>query len=148
MKHHSLISAGCSALTLLLLGGCMQEYGSVNSEAIQETLGAARMAVTPFQPAWLMEKGDMQPLAEADLLQVRVLLQEGSPRRVPDVAYQTDESDAPLAQNRFYLYGSNAQCLGATLLEERVVMHDIELPEETEKKLYQVLRPYLVRIFR
>lgn len=146
MKNR-LISTGCTALALLL-AGCMQEYGSVNPEAIQETLNAPRMAVTPFQPAWLMEKGDMAPLVETDLQQVRTLLQEGSPRRVPDVAYQTDDAADPLAQNRFYLYGSNAQCLGATLLEERVVMHDIELPEETEKKLYQVLRPYIDRIFR
>lgn len=147
MKNR-LISTGCTALALLLLSGCVQEYGSVNPEAIQETLNAPRMAVTPFQPAWLMEKGDMAPLEETALQQVRTLLQEGSPRRVPDVAYQTDDADAPLAQNRFYLYGSNAQCLGATLLEERVVMHDIELTEETEKKLYQVLRPYIDRIFR
>ena len=59
----------------------------------------------------------------------------------------TDDEHAPLVQNRFYIYATNGQCLAGTVLEKRVVMHDVVLTEEQEKELYTILTPYLRKVF-
>ena len=67
---------------------------------------------------------------------------------MPELAYQTDDEHNPLVQNRFYIYAMNGQCLAATVLDKRVVMHDVVLTEEQEKELYQLLKPYLKNVFK
>ena len=47
-----------------------------------------------------------------------------------------------------YIYAKNGQCLAATVLDDRVVMHDVVLSESQEKELYQLLKAYLKNVFR
>lgn len=111
-------------------------------------LESPRLAVTPFQPVWLDADGrNVWPLTETDRQAVCDILRAGSGRDVPELAYQTDDEHAPLVQNRFYIYATNGQCLAATVLNDRVVMHDVVLPAEQEQALYRILRPYLKKVF-
>ena len=142
----------CSVALLALAGACFSScqsvIGSVSAEAVQEMLESPRLAVTPFLPAWLDEDGSTRsPLSEKEQQAVCAILRSGTAREVPELAYQTDDEHAPLVQNRFYIYGSNGQCLAGTVLNERVVMHDVVLPVEQEQALYQVLKPHLKKIF-
>ena len=122
--------------------------GSVSTEAVQEMLESPGLAVTPFQPVWLDADGrNVWPLTETDRQAVCDILRAGSGRDVPELAYQTDDEHAPLVQNRFYIYATNGQCLAATVLNDRVVMHDVVLPEEQERTLFRILRPYLKKVF-
>ena len=130
------------------LSACTYQSYSVSTDAVQEMLSAPAMAVTPFEPAWLNEDGEgIWPLSEADRLKVCAILQGGEAREVPELAYQTDDEHAPLVQNRFYIYAPNGQCLAGTLLEKRVVMHDVVLQEAQEKELFTILKPYLRKVF-
>lgn len=139
---------GMPVVVTLLLAGCLHPVGSVSEEAVQEMLASPHLAVTPYQPAWLNENGEgIWPLSEADRRKVCAILQSGEARDVPELAYQTDDEHAPLVQHRFYIYAPNGQCLAGTLLDKRVVMHDVVLPEEQEKELYTILKPYLRKVF-
>lgn len=132
----------------LILGACLHQVGSVSQDAVVEMLESPGLAVTPFQPAWLHEGNEqIWALKEEDRIKVCDILRAGEPREVPELAYQTDDAHAPLAQRRFYIYASNAQCLAATVLENRVMMHDVVLQPEQEQQLYLVLKPYLARVF-
>ena len=66
---------------------------------------------------------------------------------MPELAYQLDDENDPLAQNRFYLYASNGQCLAGTVMDTRVVMHDVVLTEAQEQELFALLKPYLKKVF-
>ncbi len=143
----------CSAAILLGMVSCFSSCqpitGSVSGDAVQEMLASPRLAVTPFQPAWLDEEGrNIWPLAEADRVDVCSILRTGAAREVPELAYQTDDENAPLAKNRFYIYASNGQCLAGTVMNDRVVMHDVVLSEAMEKELYRVLKPNLKKLFK
>lgn len=132
----------------LILGACLHQVGSVSQDAVLEMLESPALAVTPFQPAWLNEGNEqIWRLKKADRALVCAILRAGEPRRVPELAYQTDDEHAPITQNRFYIYATNAQCLAATVVGDRVMMHDIVLPPEQEQLLYQTLKPYLARVF-
>lgn len=131
------------------LSSCVSQSYSVSREAVDEMLTAPGLAVTPFQPAWLHEDGkEIWELKPEDHARVRSILQAGASRHVPELLYQTDDAHAPLAQNRFYLYASNAHCLAATVLDDRVAMHDLVLTEEQERELYSILKPYLRNVFK
>lgn len=137
-----LVAAAC------LLGGCLNQSGAVSAAAVQEMLASPELAVTPFQPAWLNEGSEgIWKLSPAVREQVCSILRAGEPRYVPELAYQTDDARNPLADNRFYVYATNGQCLAGTLLEHRVVMHDIVLQPEQEQQLYTLLKPYLTNLF-
>ena len=139
-----LICAACG----LLLASCLNQSYSVSSDAVDEMLAAPVMAVTPFQPAWLNEDGKgIYPLSKVDRAKVCAILLAGRNRHVPELAYQLDDENDPLAQNRFYLYASNGQCLAGTVLDTRVVMHDVVLTQEQEKELFSLLKPYLKKVF-
>lgn len=132
----------------VMFAGCLHPTGSVSEEAVAEMLQSPKLAVTAFQPVWLNEDGKgVWPLSEADRATVCSILKAGEGRDLPELAYQTDDEHAPLTQNRFYIYASNAQCLAGTVLNERVVMHDVVLQPEQEQQLYVVLKPYLMRVF-
>ncbi len=139
-----LICAACG----LLLASCLNQSYSVSSDAVDEMLAAPGMAVTPFQPAWLNEDGKgIYPLSKEARAKVCAILLAGRNRHVPELAYQLDDENDPLAQNRFYLYASNGQCLAGTVLDTRVVMHDVVLTQEQEKELFSLLKPYLKKVF-
>ena len=131
-----------------MLASCLNQSGSVSSDAVAEMLASPKLAVTPFQPIWLNE-GDEEiwALSDAERTKVCALLETGESRHVPELAYQTDDERNPLAQRRFYIYASNGQCLGGTLLDGRVVMHDVVLQPEQEQELYNILKPYLKKVF-
>lgn len=136
-------------LSAAVLSSCLHPTGSVSEEAVLEMLDSPKLAVTPYQPAWLNEEGEeIWPLNEADRLTLCGILKAGEERDVPELAYQTDDEHNPLVQNRFYIYALNGQCLAATVLDARVVMHDVVLPEEQERELYKLLKPYLKNVFK
>ena len=139
-----LICAACG----LLLASCLNQSYSVSSDAVDEMLAAPVMAVTPFQPAWLNEDGKgIYPLSKEARAKVCAILLAGKNRHVPELAYQLDDENDPLAQNRFYLYASNGQCLAGTVMDTRVVMHDVVLTEAQEQELFALLKPYLKKVF-
>lgn len=130
------------------LSACVNPSYSVSRDAVEEMLAAEKLAVTPFQPVWLSEGGaDVWQLSPEVQARVCAILLEGTTRYVPELAYQTDDAHDPLAQNRFYIYASNGQSLAATVLGNRVAMHDVVLEPAREQELYQILKPYLKRIF-
>lgn len=132
----------------LLLTSCWQHSYSVSSESVVEMLDSAGLAVTSFQPAWLNEGSEgIWKLSRADHGKVCDILRVGQNRHVPELAYQTDDESNPLAKNRFYIYSTNGQCLAATVMNDRVVMHDVVLKLEQEQELYRILKPYLKNLF-
>ena len=91
-------------LSGVLLAGCLHPTGSVSEEAVLEMLDSPKLAVTPYQPAWLNEGGEeIWPLSEDDRLKLCAMLKSGAERDVPELAYQTDDEHNPLVQNRLYL---------------------------------------------
>ena len=132
----------------VMLASCLNQSYSVSSDAVDEMLAAPGMAVTPFQPAWLNEDGKgIYPLSKEARAKVCAILLAGTNRHVPELAYQLDDENDPLAQNRFYLYASNGQCLAGTVMDTRVVMHDVVLTEAQEQELFALLKPYLKKVF-
>lgn len=139
---------GLALVSALLLPGCIQQSGSVSPDAVVEMLDSPGLAVTPYHPAWLNEGGEeIWPMSETDCKRVREILLGGEQRHIPELAYQTDDERTPYYQNRFYIYASNGQCLAATWMESRVVMHDVVLPQAVEQELYRLLKPYLAHVF-
>ena len=138
------LAAGCCGLYT----GCVQQSYSVSTEAVAEMLDSEVLAVTSFQPAWLNEGSEgMWKLTQGDRDKVCAKLRTGENRHVPELAYQTDDEHNPLSRNRFYVYAGNGQCLAATVMNDRVVMHDVVLQPEQEKALYGILKPYLKHLF-
>lgn len=136
--------AGCCFLST----GCLQQSYSVSTEAVAEMLESEVLLVTSFQPAWLNEGSEgMWRLSPGDKAKVCAMLRTGENRHVPELAYQTDDERNPLSRNRFYIYSDNGQCLAATVMNDRVVMHDVVLQPEQEKELYGILKPYLKHLF-
>lgn len=138
-----------TAAVALGLNSCLNQSGAVSTDAVQEMLASPQMAVTPFQPFWLNETGKEEAwkLSPEARRQVCDILLQGEHRYVPELAYQIDDERNPMAENRFYIYASNGQCLAGTLLEQRVAMHDVVLSPEQEQQLFQVLKPYLKHVF-
>lgn len=146
MKTHLILLA---AAAVLALSCCThQNIGSVSSVSVQETLNAPKLAITPTNPGWLLEDSDIHPLTAAQKTQLRTLLVGAPVRNIKEKYYRSasqgnrgDDTDA-----LFYLYGSNAQCLGGRVFPGRVMMDDLELPEETQKELYTLLKPQLEKV--
>jgi hypothetical protein len=148
MKKKFAISVVAVVAAGFMLAGCQTPTGSVSEEAVLEMLESPKLAVTPFQPAWLNEDGKgIWPVSEEVRAAVCDILKAGEARDVPELAYQTDDEHAPLARNRFYIYATNGQCLAGTVMHDRVAMHDVVLSEEQEKALYVLLKPYLQKLF-
>ena len=54
-----------SVLCAAILSGCLHPTGSVSEDAVLEMLDSPKLAVTPYQPAWLNEGGEeIWPLSE------------------------------------------------------------------------------------
>lgn len=137
------------ALFVALLVTCAQPYGSVDRNSVQELLRARNMAVTPCVPGWLLEKEDIHRLSAAELRRVRAILERAEVRRVHEKYYRdaAQGNRGDTTSCIFYLYASNAQCLGGRVVEGRVMMDDFDLTEEDEAALYALLRPHLRRLF-
>ncbi|MCQ2364674.1 MAG: hypothetical protein MJ051_03880 [Akkermansia sp.] len=145
----SLLLLTLAAASFLLPSSCSYfTRGSVGEETFSEMMTAPKMAVTAQRPGWLLEEGDIHPLSAAQVTRVKEILRAGELRHVGERYYRDaaegnrgDSTDA-----LFYLYASNAQCLGGRVLEERVLMDDFDLSEEAEKELYTLLRPQLKKL--
>lgn len=136
------------ALLALSLSSCSSTSGSVGAESFAEMLTAPSMAVTASSPGWLLEKSEIHPLNTAQVARVKEILQAGELREVSERYYRSaaegnrgDSTDAI-----FYLYASNAQCLGGRVIEDRVLMDDLDLSEEAERELYNLLHPQLKKL--
>lgn len=148
MKHSVLLLA-LAAASLLLPSACTYfARGSVGEEIFSEMMTAPEMAVTACRPGWLLEEKDIHPLSAAQVARVKEILRAGELRHVPERYYRdADEGNRGDSTDAiFYLYASNAQCLGGRVLEERVLMDDFDLSEEAEKELYTLLRPQLKQL--
>lgn len=77
------------------------------------------------------------------------ILRRGTLKSVPEEHYQT-ENDNPhhneSGERVFYIYASNAQCLGGRVVGTQVLMDDFELAEEDTRALYRLLHTYLVKV--
>lgn len=148
MMKASLFFSFVAAAVAVLLPACSTTSGAVGAESVAEMLTAPKMAVTATNPGWLLEEKDIHPLTAAQVARVKEILRAGELREVSEKYYRDasegnrdDSTDA-----LFYLYASNAQCLGGRVLEGRVLMDDFNLSEEAEKELFSLLRPQLSKL--
>lgn len=132
----------------LFLPSCFQTPGSVIRENVAEMLQSPRMAVTASLPGWVLEKRSISVLAPAEIAELRTLLLPEQVRSVPEKYYRDssegnrgDESD-----NTFYIYASNAQCLGGRVVEGKVQMDDFSLSDAQQIRLTELLTPHLRKI--
>lgn len=107
------------------------------------------MSITPCVPGWLLEPGQIHRLSDSEIKQLRLILRRGEVRKVHEKYYR-DPSQGNRGDSTtciFYLYASNAQCLGGRVVGNRVLMDDFTLKEEDSKALYALLRPHLQQVF-
>ena len=137
-----------AAAAALVAGACSQPNGALSQSAVNATLKASKLAVTPYEPGWLQEPSQQHLVSDSQRVGLRKLLKDAKVRRIPDSMYRSAEEGnrGDNSQRLFYLYGSNAQCLGGRVFPGRVMMDDLELPEETQKELYTLLKPQLEKV--
>lgn len=144
----SLFLSLLAVAAFVLLPACTTTSGAVGAESVAEMLTAPKMAVTATNPGWLLDDKDIHPLTAAQVVRVKEILRAGELREVSEKYYR-DASEGNRGDSTdalFYLYASNAQCLGGRVLEERVLMDDFNLSEEAEKELFTLLRPQLNKL--
>lgn len=147
MKPSLFLSLGALVL-IAALPACTTTSGAVGSESFAEMMTAPRMAVTATNPGWLLDDNDIHPLTPKQVARVKEILCEGELREVSEKYYR-DASEGNRGDSTdalFYLYASNAQCLGGRVLENRVLMDDFNLSAEAEKELFSLLRPQLAKL--
>ncbi|MBQ1960482.1 MAG: hypothetical protein II349_03060 [Akkermansia sp.] len=126
---------------------CAYPYGSVSGDIVHEAIHARTMAVTPCVPGWLLDLNEIKPLSDGEMSQVRTILHRAQIKQVHEKYYRDDETNQPTAENIFYLYASNGQCLGGKVEGTQIIMDDLELTQEDSSLLYAVLRPHLQNLF-
>lgn len=127
---------------------CVHPYGSVGKASVEEALRADAIAVTPCIPGWLLEPTQIHRLSQTELRELLAILRRGELKQVHESHYRA-ESPAHhegTAERVFYLYASNAQCLGACVVGEMVLMDDLELTEEDSRALYRLLKAHLEKV--
>lgn len=137
-----------AAAAVVLLPACTTTSGAVGVESVAEMLTAPKMAVTATSPGWLLDDKDIHPLTAGQVARVKEILRAGELREVSEKYYR-DASEGNRGDSTdalFYLYASNAQCLGGRVLEDRVLMDDFNLSEEAEKELFSLLHPQLKKL--
>ena len=148
MKTRTCISILLTA-SALAFAACSLRYGSVSEEGVKEALFARDMAITPHEPGWLLDKKKVYKLSDEQLEQVRTILRPEKTRKVSEDYYRDDEQgnrgdESPLV---FYLYASNAQCLGGRIVGRTLLMDDFDLTKQDSEQLYKIFRPLLIKIF-
>lgn len=133
------------------LGACTSTPGSMTRAEVSDMLSAQRMAVTPRDPGWLLEEGNIHRLSDADRQAVCDLLRQQPVRVVDEKHYRKavlGGTKMDLGKKVFYLYADNSQCLGGRVVEgKRVLMDDLEMTDEEARELYRRLFPYLHKLF-
>lgn len=135
-------------MSAVLLPACTTTSGAVGSESFAEMMTAPQMAVTATNPGWLLDDKDIHPLTAQQVARVKEILRAGELREVSEKYYR-DASEGNRGDSTdalFYLYASNAQCLGGRVLEGRVLMDDFNLSAESEKELFTLLHPQLKKL--
>ena len=144
--------ARMAALTAagIMLAACQQGNGALSQGAVRATLAAKTLMVTPSEPYWLQEAGEQHKLTEAQRTQLRALLKNAQVREVPDSMYRSAEEGNRYDSSNmiFYIYGSNGQCLGARVVGQRVMLDDLQLDVATQQKVYTLLKPHLLKLFK
>lgn len=132
------------------LAACQQGNGALSQGAVRATLAANTLMVTPSEPYWLLEEGQRHKLTDAQRTQLRALLKNARVREVPDSMYRSAEEGNRYDSSNmiFYIYGSNAQCLGARVVGQRVMLDDLQLDVATQQRIYTLLKPQLVKLFK
>lgn len=132
----------------LFLSSCSQTPGSVIRENVVEMLQSPRMAVTASLPGWMLEKRSISALTPAEIAELRTLLLPEQVRSVPEKYYRdsSEGNRGDTSENTFYIYASNAQCLGGRLVEGNVQMDDFSLSEAQQTRLTALLMPHLRKI--
>lgn len=138
-----------TALSLSLLSSCTQEpddIGSLSVSEVHDALQSPQIAVTPLMPGWLLEPKDIHLLSHEDKLKLVNIAEKGMVRQIPADYYDSPEhgNRNDDSQQLFYLYASDAQCLGCRVIKgNRILIDDLELPREDTKELYKLLIPYV-----
>lgn len=134
----------------ITLAACQQGNGALSQGAVRATLAANTLMVTPSEPYWLQEDGEQHKLTEAQRAQLRTLLKNAPVREVPDSMYRSAEEGNRYDSSNmiFYIYGSNGQCLGARVVGQRVMLDDLQLDVATQQKVYTLLKPHLLKLFK
>lgn len=139
-----------SALGLLLWASACSapRYGSVSKQSVLEALAEPRLALTPHQPRWLLDKGQVLQLSASEVQMVRKLLSSGEVRLVPEVYYrdETQGNRGDDSTRLFYLYAGNGQCLGGRVQGQRVLMDDFDLPDSAQAELYALFCSKLAKL--
>ena len=134
-------------MSSLLVTMCAKPYGSVGKASIEEVMQADAIAVTPCIPGWLLEPHQIHRLSNVEFRELRAILRRGELKQVHESQYYTEEHQHEGATEPiFYLYASNAQCLGAKVVGQLVVMDDFDLTEEDSRALYRLLRRHLEQV--
>lgn len=147
MKY--LLLPACSLVSIvLLLSACRQTSGSVIPENVAEMLQSPRMAVTDSLPGWMLENRSISALTSGEIAELRTLLLPEQVRDVPEKYYRdTAEGDrGDASDTTFYIYASNAQCLGGRVVKGKVLMDDFSLSDEQQLRLTSLLMPHLRKI--
>ena len=134
---------------MVLTSTCSEPYGSVGKSSVREAMQANAFAVTPCIPGWLLEENQIHRLSRTEMRELLAILKRGTLKSVPEEHYQS-ENDNPHhnegSERVFYIYASNAQCLGGRVVGNQVLMDDFELTEEDTRALYRLLHVYLVKV--
>ena len=148
MKH-AILSTAIILGAAFTLGACSQGNGALSQGAVRATLAAGSLMVTPNTPEWVQDASQQHKLSDTERALLRRMLKNAQVREVPDSMYRSAEhGNRHDSTNKvFYIYGSNGQCLGARVVGRRVMLDDLQLDEDTQQRIYKLLRPHLTSLF-
>ncbi len=141
-----------ASLSLGLFSSCTQEpddLGSLSLSEVHDALQSPQIAVTPMMPGWLLEPKDIHLLTHEDKLALVDIANRGILREIPAEYYDNPEQGNRDDDSRqlFYLYASDAQCLGCRVVKgNRILIDDLDLKRNDTKKLYTLLYPYVKKM--
>ncbi len=157
MKRYRTIM-GTASLIFCTLVACTTQVekeeeatGSLSADQVMEALQSPQIAVTPRTPGWLLEPQDIHLLSNRDKLKLVKIAQRGLPRNIPIEYYENEElgSRHDNSHQLFYLYASDAQCLGCRVVDgDKILIDDLEIAQQDTKKLYILLMPYVKKMQR
>lgn len=141
-----------ASLAASLFCACSPEpdyTGSLSMTEIHDALHSPQIAVTPLMPGWLLEPKDIHLLSHEDRLKLLRIAEKAHARQIPDSYYDQAEhgNRGDDSAQLFYLYASDAQCLGCRVVKgKRILIDDLELTKAQSKELYKLLMPYVNRM--
>ncbi len=125
------------------------DIGSLSLTEVHDALQSPQIAVTPMMPGWLLEPKDIHLLSHEDKLKLVDIASRGILREIPVEYYDNPEHGNRDDDSRqlFYLYASDAQCLGCRVVKgNRILIDDLDLKSSDTKELYKLLIPYVSKM--